>query len=176
MDGTLPPKLQKDGPFGVNGADDDLAVVRSFALAVLPQFLMGLGIEGGEPILAGHENVFLAVMLDEQRRGMRGADGPVFIPGDLARALVEADQKARPGVMVPGKYHRIIDDQRTDGISPGGFWIRKVLQVAANPDWLAVVRVTGDVGIAESDIDGVLGDGGRVHRQVRFLVSTLFDA
>ena len=49
-------------------------------------------------------------------------------------------------------------------------------QISFDPDQLAVVRVAGDVRIAEGDVNGILGDGGRVDGQVRLFVGALVHA
>src|SRR4051812_46080857 len=47
---------------------------------------------------------------------------------------------------------------------------------ALDPDQLAVMRVAGDVRIAEGDIDRILSDGRRVDGQIRLFVGSLVHA
>ena len=61
-----------------NRTDDDLAVKRPFAFAVLPQLGVGTGVKGSQAILPRHEDVGLPMMLNQVRRGMGGADGPIL--------------------------------------------------------------------------------------------------
>ena len=75
-----------------------------------------------------------------------------------------------------GKSTRIVQNQGTHGVAPGHLGIAEMRQVTLDPDQLAVVGVAGDVRIAEGDVDGILGDGGRVDGQVRLFVGALVHA
>src|SRR5262249_42748896 len=100
---TLPPQLQEHHAVAKDGTDNDLAIERPLPLAVLPQLGVGFGIKGGETVLTRYEQVGLAVMLHQQRGRMGRPDGPFRFPPDLAGALVQANQEARPRVMIPGE-------------------------------------------------------------------------
>src|SRR4029078_4334175 len=125
--------------------------------------------ESGEPVLTWHENVLLAVMLDEQRRRVGRSDGAMFFPRNLAGLFVESDQKTGAGVVVPGEQDGVIDDERAQGISPRHFRIAAPGNVAVDPDELSIMRVAGYVCISESDVDGLCGHRWRIGGKVRFL-------
>src|SRR4051812_6450764 len=121
---------------------------------------MGPGVEGSKAVLAWHMDVLLPVMLHQQGSGMSGADGPFLFPGWFAGQLVQADQEAWAFVVVPGKKYAVIKSQGTDCVAPGHLGIAKSDQVTVDPDQLAVMGVPGDVGIAEGNVNGILGNGG----------------
>ena len=79
-------------------------------------------------------------------------------------------------MVIPGEQHGILQNQGTDAISPGHFGIAEEVHVTCDPDQLAVVRVAGDVRVAEGDVYGILGDGGRIDGEVGFLVRPLIHA
>ena len=176
MDLALSPQLQEHEAVPIDGADDDLAVEWPFTLSVLPQLGVCMSIEGGEAVLPRHQDVGLPVVLNEQRSRMSGADGTVFLPGDFARPLVQSDQETRPRVVVPREQDRVIHDDRTQAISPGHFWITEYRQVAGDPHQFPVVGIAGDVRIAKSHVDCILGDGRCIDGEVGFLVGGLVDA
>src|SRR5438552_12052695 len=121
----------------VNRAGDNLAVKRPFAFSIAPQLSMRLGIKGCQTVLSGYENILLAVMLDEQRRGVGCADGAILLPANLARFLVEADQETGTVVMIPREEHAIVHDQRAQAVTPGHLGIAETSNVTVYPDQLA---------------------------------------
>jgi len=94
---------------------------------------------------------------------MARPDGPIFLPKYAAGSFIQADQKARSRVVVPGKQHGVVHNQRTDGITPSHLGIAKFCHVPTHPDQLAVMRIASDVGIAVRHVHGSLRDGRRIH-------------
>src|SRR5687768_186927 len=78
-------------------------------------------------------------------------------------------------MVIPGKKYRIVEDQRADRIAPRRLGITELWNVATDPDQVAIVRIAGNVGVAEGDIDGVRCDGRRVDREVRLFMRSLID-
>ena len=137
---------------------------------------MGAGVKCREAILGYDEDICLSVVLNQQGSRMGGADGAVFFPRNLAILFVQADQIARSRVMVPGKQHRIAQNEGAYVVAPRHFRIAEQRDVARHPNQLAIVGVTSDVGIAKGNVDRIFRDRGGVGGEVRFLMGTLIDA
>lgn len=58
---------------------------------------------------------------------------------------------------------------------PSHLGIAEQVHVPSDPDEFAVVRVAGNIGIAEGDVNRIRGDRRSVHGQVGLLVSSLVD-
>src|SRR6185437_13151653 len=89
---TLPPELQEHNAVPQYRADDDLSVERTFSFTVFPELTMRRGVKRGKAVLARHEKISLTIMFDQQRRGVSRPDRAIFLPGNFACALVQADQ------------------------------------------------------------------------------------
>jgi hypothetical protein len=176
VDGGLAPELEEDEAIAEDGAVHDFAVEGAFALAEGPELFAGLGIEGGEAVLGGDEDIGLTVVGDEEGCSVGGADGAIELPADFAGEFVEAEEEAGAFVMVPGEEDGVGEDDGARAVAPGHAGIAEVLEVAGDPEELAVVGVAGDVGVAEGDKEGVRGDGWGIDGEVGFLVDALIGA
>ena len=78
--------------------------------------------------------------------------------------------------MVPWEQDRIIQNDRTQTVSPRHFGIAECWKVAVDPHQFAIVGVTGNIRIAKGYVDCILGDGGCVYGEVGFLVGVLVHA
>src|SRR5262245_48420409 len=103
------------------------------------------------------------------------SDGSILFPRNLTGSLVQPNQKTWAGVVIPREQHGVIQDKGTYGVPPCHFWISESGNVTTHPDEVAVMRIPCDIGIAEGDVHGVLGDGGCIYGEVGFLVSSLVD-
>ena len=116
------------------------------------------------------------MVFHKQRSSMGRSDGPIFLSGDLARLLVQSYQETWTRVMIPREQHGIVQDKRTQPVTPCHLGVTESGDVTIYPNWFSIVRVACNVRIAKGDVHGIPGDSGRIHGKVGVFVRPLVHA